>query len=37
MKFRLIADRRETFPVRVMGDVMDVSPAGQLRLARPAR
>jgi transposase-like protein len=28
IKFRLIADRRETFPVRVMGDVMSVSPAG---------
>ena len=28
MKFRLIADQRETFPVRVMCDVMDVSPAG---------
>ena len=28
MKFRLIADQRETFPVRVMWDVMDVSPAG---------
>ena len=28
MKFRLIEDQRETFPVRVMCDVMDVSPAG---------
>ena len=28
MKFRLIADQRETFPVRVMCDVMGVSPAG---------
>jgi hypothetical protein len=28
MKFRLIADQHETFPVRVMCDVMDVSPAG---------
>src|ERR1700730_4450720 len=31
MKFRLIADQRETFPVRVMCDVMDVSPAGYWR------
>jgi putative transposase len=28
MKFRLIAAQRETFPVRVICDVMDVSPAG---------
>jgi putative transposase len=28
MKFRLIAAQRETFPVRVMCDVMGVSPAG---------
>ena len=28
MKFRLIADQRETLPVRVMCDVMGVSPAG---------
>ena len=28
MKFRLIADQRETLPVRVMCDVLDVSPAG---------
>jgi putative transposase len=28
MKFRLIADQREMFPVRAMCDVMDVSPAG---------
>jgi putative transposase len=28
MKFRLIEDQRETFPVRVMCDVMGVSPAG---------
>jgi transposase InsO family protein len=28
MKFRLIADQREMFPVRVMCDVMGVSPAG---------
>jgi hypothetical protein len=28
MKFRRIADQRETFPVRIMGDVMGVSPAG---------
>ena len=28
MKFRLIEDRRETFPVRVMCDVMGVSPSG---------
>jgi hypothetical protein len=26
MKFRLIADRRETFPFRVMGDGTGVSP-----------
>ena len=31
MKFRLIADQRETFPVRVMCDVMDVSPVGYWR------
>ena len=28
MKFRLIGDQRETFPVRVLCDVMGVSPAG---------
>ena len=28
MKFRLIEDQRETFPVRVLCDVMGVSPAG---------
>ena len=28
MKFRLIEDQREAFPVRVMCDVMGVSPAG---------
>ena len=28
MKFRLIADQRETLPVRVMCDVLGVSPAG---------
>ena len=28
MKFRLIEDQRDTFKVRVMGDVMGVSPAG---------
>src|SRR3977135_1229884 len=28
MKFRLIEDQRETFPVRIMCDVMGVSPAG---------
>jgi putative transposase len=28
MKFRHIADQRETFPVRIMCDVMGVSPAG---------
>ena len=28
MKFRLIANQRQTFPVRVMCDVMGVSPAG---------
>jgi transposase InsO family protein len=28
MKFRLIEDRRETFPVRILCDVMGVSPAG---------
>ena len=28
MKFRLIADQRDTFPVRVMCDVLGVSPAG---------
>src|ERR1019366_10351218 len=28
MKFRLIEDQREMFPVRVMCDVMGVSPAG---------
>jgi hypothetical protein len=28
MKFRLIADQRETFPIRIMCDVMGVSPAG---------
>ena len=27
MKFRLIEDQRDTFKVRVMGDVMGVSPA----------
>ena len=28
MKFRLIEDQRDTFPVRVVCDVMGVSPAG---------
>ena len=28
MKFRIIEDQRETFPVRVLCDVMGVSPAG---------
>ena len=28
MKFRLIEDQRHTFPVRVVCDVMGVSPAG---------
>ena len=28
MKFRLIEDQRETFPVRVLCDVVGVSPAG---------
>ena len=28
MKFRLIEDQRERFPVRVVCDVMGVSPAG---------
>jgi putative transposase len=28
MKFRLIEDQRDTFPVRAMCDVLDVSPAG---------
>jgi hypothetical protein len=38
MKFRLIADQRETFPVRVMCDVMDVSPALGTRFgSRPAQ
>jgi putative transposase len=27
MKFSLIEDQRETFPVRIMCDVMGVSPA----------
>ena len=27
MKFRLVEDQRDTFPVRVMCDVMGVSPA----------
>ena len=36
MKFRLIADQRETFPVRVMCDVMDVSPAGYYASPRKA-
>jgi hypothetical protein len=30
MKFRLIEDQRDTFPVRVVCDVMGVSPAGYL-------
>ena len=28
MKFRIIEDQRETFPIRVLCDVMGVSPAG---------
>ena len=28
MKFRLVEDQRDTFPVRVVCDVMGVSPAG---------
>ena len=28
MKFRIIEDQRETFPVRVLCDVMGVPPAG---------
>ncbi len=28
MKFRLIEDQHETFPVRILCDVMGVSPAG---------
>ena len=37
MKFRLIEDQRERFPVRVVCDVMGVSPVGVLCLAWPAR
>ena len=28
MKFRIIEDQRETFPIRVLCDVMGVSAAG---------
>jgi len=32
MKFRIIEDQRETFPVRVLCDVMAVSPAAPLNV-----
>ena len=35
MKFRLIEDQRETFPVRIVYDVMGVSPGSMLGVAGP--